>query len=434
MNKKKLNSDKRGKVGIKKPPTKKAAKKFPTRTTKKTSTNRKEPSGAINFYIDKNQSNNTGSKSEESNEVIMLHQEKRQSSSTYPESNEILKDDYLGSNSNQPESQSQKSGCGCSGIIIGVLVVAIMYSAIRYLIDKNNFTKGSEAYAQADCEIAINSFVKITNTWRLYDIGDYAYHAQQKLIECQAFQVPADEQIFGDLSSAILLYRDFMLDYASSPLSQEASNRIQSIFTQTDADALVSEELCDKIFFFERENLIPQKNSLLPNLLSECGQTYEEVDDYYDAIRMYSKFLSEFPNHSLASRVEDALARVIVLDARSSGAGTIPTPNRSGKTSDGSTVVIIQNDSPERLKIVFSGPDSRIEELASCSFCKTYSLIEPSFCPEQGPIGKYILPPGRYDVVVQSVTDSGVTPWTGNWNLVDGDEYYSCFFITEVKP
>jgi len=330
--------------------------------------------------------------------------------------------------SNPTPQQPKKLGCG--GIIIVVLVIATIYSTVRYFIDKSNYTKAHEAYTQANCEIAIKSFDKITSAWRLFDLGEYAYLAQRESTECQAFQSAADKQTSGDPSGAILSYSDFIFNYGSSPLSKEASDRIKSIFTQSNVNALSSEGLCDQVNLLEQENLIPQKSTLLPNLLYECGQTYEGISYYSGAIQMYDKFLSEYPSHSLATSVEAALARAIVADARASGAGIIAAPERSGSTSSGSTVVIIQNDSPERLRIVFSGPDSRIEELAACSSCQTYSLIGPLYCPEQGPIGRYTLPPGQYDVVVQSVSDTGVTPWTGDWDLISGDEYYSCFFIT----
>ena len=330
----------------------------------------------------------------------------------------------------QSPPRPQKSGCGCGGSIIFILVAIMIYIAARYFIDQNNYTKAHQAYEKANCEAAIKSFDTVINASRLFDFGDYVALAQQERTECQEFQTAADKHTSGDSSGAILSYHDFVITYESSPLVKEASNRIKTLFTQTSADALATEGLCDRLGRLERQNFIPQESTLIPNLLYECGQTYEGIEHYSDAIRSYEKFLSEYQSHSLASSVEDALARVIIADARASGAGTIPAPERSGSTTSDSTIIVIQNDSPERLRIVFRGPDSRIEELAACSSCKTYSLIGPLYCPEQGPIGRYTLPPGQYDVVVQSISDSGVTPWTGIWELISGEVYSSCFFIT----
>lgn len=332
------------------------------------------------------------------------------------------------SSSNYPPQQPQKSGCG--GLIIVVLIVATLYSTIRYFVDQNSYSKAHQAYNQADCNAAIKSFDNIINAWRLFDLGEFAALAQTERTECQAFQIAVDKQASGDPSGAILSYNDFIYNYSNSPLAEESRNKIESIFKQTNVDVLASEGLCDQIDNLQQEKLIPQGNTLLPNLFYQCGQTYEEIQYFSGAIQLYDNFLRDYPSHALASDVEDAMARAIVADARASGAGTIPAPERSGSTSGGSTVVIIQNDSPERLRIVFSGQDSRIEELAACSSCTTYSVTGPLYCPEKGPIGRYTLTPGQYDVVVQSISDTGVTPWVGDWDLISGDEYYNCFFIT----
>jgi hypothetical protein len=331
----------------------------------------------------------------------------------------------------QPVQPKKNSGCGA--ILIVALVIAIVFSAVRYFIDKSNYTRGHQAYLQVDCQNATVPLSSVVDAFRLIDIGDYEFLADRELLECNLFQDGADKQATGDPSGAILAYSDFVVNYGESPLSAEAFGRVESLFTQTNVDTLATEGLCDQLESLEQGNFIPLRSSLLPNLLYECGQTYEKTTNYSDAIHLYERFYNEYPAHLLAPDVEDALARAIVAEARASGAGTIPAPQRSGDTSSGSTVVVIQNDSPERLRIIFSGPDSRIEELEACSSCQTYSLVGPLYCPEQGPIGRYTLPPGPYDVVVQSISDKGVTPWTGDWDLISGDEYYNCFFITETS-
>jgi hypothetical protein len=49
--------------------------------------------------------------------------------------------------------------------------------------------------------------------------------------------------------------------------------------------------------------------------------------------------------------------------------------------------------------------------------------------PAQGPIGRYTLPPGDYDVVVEAISGGDVTPFSGRWSLGSGSEYHNCFFI-----
>jgi len=311
-----------------------------------------------------------------------------------------------------------------------LLVIAVVgYSATRYFIDRSNYNKGHQAYQQADCAIAIRHFDSIISGWRLVDIGGYSALAQQEKAECLSFQAAVDKQQAGDRSAALIAYADFVSDYSSSVLAEAARNRSASLFEQAKPSALASQESCQKIDILLEEDLIPQRDVNLPLFYLACGQAYEDAGDWANAVTMYESFLAEYPSHSLASDVEAALARSIVAQAKAAGAGEIPAPSLSGSTGSGFTEVVIQNDSPERLRIVFSGPESRVEELGACSSCQTYFGIGPLFCPEQGPIGRYTLKPGQYDVVVESISDTGVTPWIGDWSLVSGDEYYSCFFI-----
>jgi len=198
--------------------------------------------------------------------------------------------------------------------------------------------------------------------------------------------------------------------------------------TEAEASILANPAACKETEALKKTD-IAKRADFMPSLYYNCGQAYEKDGDWENAVAMYEVFLAEYPDHALASDVETALARSIVAQAKASGAGEIPQPDRSGSAGSGVTVVVIQNDSPERLRIIFSGPESRIEELEACSSCQTYSFIGPMFCPELGPIGRYTLKPGQYDVVVESISDTGVTPWVGSWNLVSGDKYFSCFFI-----
>ena len=178
--------------------------------------------------------------------------------------------------------------------------------------------------------------------------------------------------------------------------------------------------------------VIARRPDFMPQLYNNCGSTYEAEGDYARAIPMYERFLAEYPEHSLASQVEAALARAIVENLGTEEAGTLPTPQPTGWSGASSATVIIQNDSPERIRLAFSGPDGRVEELELCSSCTTYSLAGPSFCPAKGPVGRYTFKPGQYDVVVESMSDPTVKPFKGTWSLVGGRTYSHCFYVVTM--
>jgi hypothetical protein len=109
----------------------------------------------------------------------------------------------------------------------------------------------------------------------------------------------------------------------------------------------------------------------------------------------------------------------------------IERPGLSGYPNDGSTVVEIRNDSPEEIRLVFSGPQPRYEEIEPCTDCETFVGQDPEGCPDRGPIQRYVLKPGQYDVVVKSISGRVVRPFTGTWQLDPNAVYSNCFFIVQ---
>ena len=167
----------------------------------------------------------------------------------------------------------------------------------------------------------------------------------------------------------------------------------------------------------------------LPEMYLACGKNYIEEDDVSNALWVYEGFVVNFPDHPDAVQVNKTLALLLIEDAKASGSGTIERPDSSGWAPSGVARVVIQNDSPHQLKLVFSGADARIETLPACTTCKDYSTIGPVFCPEEGPVATYDLTPGTYEVLVEATDEGGVIPFTGTWELQGGNEFYSCFFV-----
>ncbi|MGE5377258.1 MAG: tetratricopeptide repeat protein [Bacteroidota bacterium] len=220
-----------------------------------------------------------------------------------------------------------------------------------------------------------------------------------------------------DWQSSSSMYKAILISYPSHLLAPQAEKSL-----------IENPVSCDE-FEALKNSVIGQRIDFMPSLYFHCGQTYERNENWEKAIAAYETLLAEYPTHAYAPDAEVGLVHAIVTISQSNSAGEIPPPEVSGTTGNDLSEVIIQNSSPERLRIVFSGPESRVEELEACSSCATYTGTGPLFCPEQGPQGSYTLAPGPYDVVVESISDSGVTPWTGNWNLTSGDAYSTCIFL-----
>ena len=220
-------------------------------------------------------------------------------------------------------------------------------------------------------------------------------------------------------------YTALLIEYSTHQLAKDAEKFL-----------FINPVACSNINSLSANEIIAQRDDFIPTLYYRCGRTYQDKGNWANAIVLFEIFLDEYPGHSLTENVEAALANAILARAKDVGAGEIAPPVPSGTTGNELTEVIIQNDSPEKMRIVFSGPEVRIEKLESCEICPTYqSGNEPEYCPEEGPIGYYTLIPGQYDVVVESISENTITPWKGIWNLESGDEYASCFYIiTTTQP
>lgn len=456
-------------------------------------------------------------------------------------------------------------------VVIGLfalLLVVVGVVFVPYLLGKNAYDQGHLAYLQADCTTTLQRYEALHNQWSLISLDDYEERALAEQTECEAFQVAVDHQEDQEFIAALMAYADFVERYPDSGLVVSARENTAVLFEQSEAANLVSQEVCSNLEGLEEQNLIPDRETYLPQLYFACGQIYDQVespseafamysmllseypnhtltdeaipaildlplsckkietlkqnqaiisrtdllpslyhhcgqayisdedfssafdmykallleypihdlasdaeqgllanpiaceeiesiqetviterDDFMptlfyncgsvyeqeqrtsEAIEMYDGFLSQFPEHHLATEIEEALALLIVGEAQGASAGDIPEPTRSGSTGSDLTEVVIQNDSPEEMRIIFSGPQSSVEELTACSTCEKHPSPGPYYCPEDGPIGRYTLQPGEYSIVVESISDEGVTPYTGTWNLASGVEYYHCFFI-----
>jgi uncharacterized protein YgiM (DUF1202 family) len=112
--------------------------------------------------------------------------------------------------------------------------------------------------------------------------------------------------------------------------------------------------------------------------------------------------------------------------------GTLPQPGEvGGVDAGGQAEVTILNDTPYQLTVLIGSPNSRTVAVEACPGCKVYSLVGPIFCQEEGrPTQTVRLVPGTLQVVAR-VTDPGVAPFYGTWELKANTRYFNCFYIVQ---
>jgi len=304
---------------------------------------------------------------------------------------------------------------GCGGFIA--------FGAYISYTENGYYDKGHAAFLAGNCAEANTYFEKISG-----DDLEAKFKPEQDL--CNQFDLAKGQHDSGNYPAALVAYLD--TSAMGNQLDTLISTQLDQLFQQAQPQQLTSDPVCTNVTDYDRYASFGALQDNLPELVAECGRYYSDSGSYADAVRLYESFLLTYPNHQLSSQVEELLASASVAQARAEGAGTIDRPQQSGTTGTTSAEVIIQNASPERIRLVLTGPETLIEEIDPCTECVTYSGVGPAECPEAGPVGTYTLSPGSYQVLVESSSDTGTTPFTGTWDLAEGDQYSSCFYIVET--
>lgn len=311
--------------------------------------------------------------------------------------------------------------------VFAALGICTIFSLLlaRYWLDRYTFQQAETAYQQGNCEVAMPRFRKLAEARRLLDFNPYRAQAKARSLECEAFLALVN--ISSPPVDQLLASEAFVRRYAQSPLVTSIQTRTLGLIADTDLATLAVQPLCDRREDLRTQGLVPIDS--VPQLWTACGQTYEAEGNYDGAIATYQQVLQRETPEMIVTQVEAALAQVLVAQANTEGANTLSQPSKSGYTRKGATKVQIRNDSPERMRIVFSGPEPHFQEIAPCEDCEAYAIASRKTCPNQGPLATFELEPGNYEVLVQPVSDPTVNPFIGTWSLTAGQAYDSCLYL-----
>jgi tetratricopeptide (TPR) repeat protein len=290
------------------------------------------------------------------------------------------------------------------------------------------YAAANQLYQAGDCAAAVTAYDALSGIDG--DSEDETLEkARAERAECVDYLDGVTAQDEGRSGDALITYSTFIEKYPDSPALPRLREQVDTLYAETASADLVNNDVCTNIDGLNDKELIIDPDTRIPDMLLVCGQLFEAADDFANALLAYQRFRDEYPDNPQFEQATAGLARAAVADARASGAGEIPPPQSVSSGGNGDTaVIVIQNDTPERLSLIFSGPDVRVETLEPCTECQNFS-VAPTGCPELGPVGSYTVAPGDYEVVVRASSDGDVTPFRGSWTIGGGEEYYSCFYL-----
>lgn len=216
----------------------------------------------------------------------------------------------------------------------------------------------------------------------------------------------------------------FISGHPDDPLSKHALQHFVDLIDTHGYEKVSSLTTCNYL----KNNAAERPEALEVDYLFYCGNVFETSNHLVDAIDLYGRFITDFSSDSRYQNVVDSLADLLIADAKTRGAGTLPPPQIAGTVQNGTSAYEIQNDTKYVLRLVFSGPEKRIVTVPPCKDCTDFETA-PVTCPTTGPVATASLEPGTYSVLVETVNYEGVTPFVGEFELGDGTLYSSCFFV-----
>jgi hypothetical protein len=309
---------------------------------------------------------------------------------------------------------------------LGFIVLSVMVLMVRTYFQEQHLNRGLAAYEQGDCNRAILEMNAYLKNIRKDSTDEQVIQARAIQTECKLFGDILTNQKVGKVESVLVVSAQLAEQYPNSLLMPKVQGITNGLFARQPMAVLAKPSSC-KEFKAITQSLMPQDNA--PSFYQTCGKVFENNQNYTEAVSLYETFFDRFPKHALTSTMLKSYSQVLYAKAKAEGAGNIPPPSVSQSTGDGSTVIEIRNDSPEKMQIVFGGPTPRIEELPACTTCETYTLVAPLSCPEKGPVGRYTVEPGDYKVVVKSMSGQQVRPFIGNWSMAENTVYSHCFYV-----
>lgn len=324
-----------------------------------------------------------------------------------------------------PRRKRRWLGWTIAGVVAAVVVAGV---GIGYYISQQqqkHYDEGHKAYLAADCASAVGPLRDAAEgDWD----DDLAAKAQAELQECETL-LAAGDMTRGEPGAALLAFSEFLTKYPSSPMVPAALAGGQLV-SQGPPDGVATATVCAELDRLEGQGLLSPPDDVLPPLLRTCGRTFETAGNFASALAMLDRFRREYPNHELVGEVDADFVRVTLAEADATGSGELQNPESIGPSGEAGDLVSVEihNDSSEEMTIVFRGPEVRVETLPACTECDVVRV--EATCSEAAPIGRYVLDPGDYDVLVKASSGSNVQPYRGTWTLEPGQGYADCFYIS----
>ncbi|MER8047421.1 hypothetical protein [Streptomyces sp. NPDC094032] len=169
-----------------------------------------------------------------------------------------------------------------------------------------------------------------------------------------------------------------------------------------------------------------------------CGLDRFKKKEFTEAATAMTDYAKTYPDSPQTAQARNIAIAAEIAEETPAAGNRVP----SGATVDGSgQVLVISNDGPGEVELLYTGPVTGRLTIPSCASCKTYpTLLLPvggKIKPCSGPSSKYpkrtlTLPPGNYQMLQkrEGTGRSAGMKKPSNAKIESGYSYTNCLYVT----
>ena len=373
--------------------------------------------------------------------------------------------------------EARAVGAPSVGVALGVVLIAAAAGGFLAYQSKarSEFDSALAAHRAGDCARALRGYRTVTTTYELTFLPQID-RADRNAVECRSFQ-EASKGAPGDFGGAVRRYRAFLERYPTAILAASTRARIGQAYDrwgdqelkQLDYDGALAkyatatgefagtpgaaaaersiQQLADRAFgdlntkdgcdardmidaLIDNDLVVSKAQAARPTALYDCAVSEHRAGQEANAIADLNAFSKKYPDNPLIGKARTLLIDAEVAQFLSGAHDRLDLPFRAGSAVAGRSVIEIENDEPNRIELLFSGPVSKSVVIEACRSCHKYDKAhKPSSCTGTGPDIFISLDPGKYLTVLHAPNDPNIRVAAGTWDLANSQKYFECYFL-----
>ncbi|MGW0120657.1 hypothetical protein [Streptomyces sp. NPDC003327] len=170
-----------------------------------------------------------------------------------------------------------------------------------------------------------------------------------------------------------------------------------------------------------------------------CGTDQFKEEEFEESAATMTDFVKDYPKSARADHARAIAIAAEIAQEEPAAGKTLPRADEPGGAR---MVMVVSNDAPDEVELLYTGPVTGKITLKPCAGCRNYDrfeLLRRGFKPCAGPSSKYpkatiTLPAGNYHLL-QKRTDTDLSSAgdtkTSKAKIEPGYSYTNCLYVTE---